>query len=163
MKKILVLMLAALMLLAIFTVNTALATDNGEDDRIEALDAAISEGSDAGAVVITAPEDVPTPSGEPALPESFTWKYLITTGGAAIFVFFVVKFAKAPIDKIGHIPTRLLVYILCLVTLLVANVFMNHGITIETAVLCVFNALISAYTAYGTYEVWEKKKEPPAV
>ena len=114
MKKILVLMLAALMLLAIFTVNTALATDNGEDDRIEALDAAISEGSDAGAVVITAPEDVPTPSGEPALPESFTWKYLITTGGAAIFVFFVVKFAKAPIDKIGHIPTRLLVYILCL-------------------------------------------------
>ena len=164
MKRILTLVLAAFLLLAIFTF-TALATDNGEDDRIEAMDTA-GEASDAAAVDspfdYIAPMNETAPSGEPALPESFTWKYLITTGGAAIFVFFVVKFAKAPIDKIGQIPTRLLVYVLCLVTLLVANVFMNHGITIETAVLCVFNALISAYSAYGTYEVWEKKKEPPA-
>ena len=158
MKKILTCLLAVLLLLA-FTALPALATDNGEDDRVEAMEAAIVNDSPADdAVVTTTVYADPAPSGEPVLPDSFTWQYLVTTGGAAIFVFFVVKFAKAPIDKIGHIPTRLLVYILCLVTLLIANVFMNHGITIETAVLCVFNALISAYAAYGTYEVWDMKK-----
>ena len=112
-------------------------------------------------------EDAVTDAGEaitaePApgeLPSEFTWKYLVTTGGAAILVFFIVQYAKAPLDNVGHIPTRLLVYILVLVTLLVANTFLNHGITIEIAALCVFNALISAYSAYGMYEVWAKKRE----
>ena len=110
--------------------------------------------SDAGEIV-TAPAEA-TP-GE--LPSEFTWKYLVTTGGAAVLVYFIVQYAKTPLDKVGHIPTRLLVYILALVTLLVANAFLNHGITIEIAALCVFNALISAYGAYGMYEVWAKKRE----
>lgn len=112
------------------------------------------EQANAGEIVATADEATP---GE--LPTEFTWKYLVTTGGAAILVFFIVQYAKAPLDKVGHIPTRLLVYILVLVTLLVANTFLNHGITIEIAALCVFNALISAYSAYGMYEVWAKKRE----
>ena len=112
------------------------------------------EQADAGEIVATADEATP---GE--LPTEFTWKYLVTTGGAAILVFFIVQYAKAPLDKIGHIPTRLLVYVLCLVTLLVANAFLNHGLQIETAALSVFNALISAYSAYGMYEVWVRKKE----
>jgi len=93
------------------------------------------------------------------LPAEFTWTYLVTTGGAAVFVFAVVQFAKAPLDKVWHIPTRLLVYILSFATLLVANAFLNHGLQIETVALSVFNALISAYGAYGMYEVWAKKNE----
>ena len=105
---------------------------------------------------IVADEPEPTPG---QLPTEFTWKYLVTTGGTAILVYFIVQYAKAPLDKVGHIPTRLLVYILCLVSLLVSNAFLNHGLKIETAALCVFNALISAYAAYGMYEVWIRKKE----
>ena len=105
-------------------------------------------------IVVDEPE--PTPG---QLPTEFTWKYLVTTGGTAILVYFIVQYAKAPLDKVGHIPTRLLVYILCLVSLLVSNAFLNHGLKIETAALCIFNALISAYAAYGMYEVWIRKKE----
>ena len=105
--------------------------------------------------MITA-EPVPTP-GE--LPSEFTWKYLATTAGAAVLAFAVVQFIKAPLDTIWKSPTRLLVYLLCLITLLVANAFLNHGLTIEMAALSVFNALIAAYSAYGLYEVFIRKKE----
>lgn len=142
MKKILTLICAILL---IFTLCVLPVMASAEATVTEA---------DAGEIVAAA--DGATP-GE--LPSEFTWKYLVTTGGAAILVFFIVQYAKAPLDNVGHIPTRLLVYILCLVTLLVASAFLNHGITIETAALCVFNALISAYSAYGMYEVWVRKKE----
>lgn len=153
-------LLAAFLLLATFT-YTALATDNGEDDRIEAIDAAVAtEAPEAATVVTTTYYGDASPSDEPVLPDTFTWGYLLTTGGAALFVYFIVRFAKAPLDKVWKIPTRLLVYILCLATLLVANTFFNHGINMETAALCVVNALIAAYSAYGMYEVWDKKKPP---
>jgi len=61
MKKILACLLAAFLLLAIFTI-TALATDNGEDDRIEAIDAAIVDdgpADDAEATVTTYVEPEP--------------------------------------------------------------------------------------------------------
>ena len=142
MKRIIFILLAAL-LLAVTCVLPALAEGNP-------------------IAVVTLGETVepePTP-GE--LPSEFTWKYLATTAGAAALAFAVVQFIKAPLDTAFHIPTRLLVYLLCLATLLVANAFMNHGLKIETAVLCVFNALISAYSAYGLYEVWIRKKERDA-
>ena len=101
-------------------------------------------------------EPVPTPG---KLPSEFSWKYLAKTAGAAVFAFAVVQFIKAPLDTIWKIPTRILVYLLCLITLLVANAFLNHGLTIEMAALSVFNALIAAYSAYGLYEVFIRKKE----
>ena len=104
-------------------------------------------------------EPAPTP-GE--LPNEFTWKYLASTAGAAALAFAVVQFIKAPLDNVWKIPTRLLVYLLCLITLLIANAFLNHGLTIEMGALSVFNALISAYTAYGLYEVFIRKKESAA-
>lgn len=104
-------------------------------------------------------EPAPTP-GE--LPNEFTWKYLASTAGAAVLAFAVVQFIKAPLDNVWKIPTRLLVYLLCLITLLIANAFLNHGLTIEMGALSVFNALISAYTAYGLYEVFIGKKESAA-
>jgi len=156
-------LLAVFLLLAVFTVS-ALATDNGEDDRLEVLEAAeaVNEAPGEASVVTTTYYGDPAPSDEPALPDTFTWGYLLTTGGAAVFVYFIVRFAKAPLDKVWKIPTRLLVYVLCLATLLIANTFFNHGINGETAALCVVNALISAYGAYGMYEVWDKKKPPAA-
>ena len=141
MKKLLVLICTALL---VFAVCILPVMANAEPPAM----------ADAGEIVTTPAEATP---GE--LPDKFSWEYLVTTGGAAIFVYFVVQFAKAPLDKVWHIPTRLLVYILCLATLLVANAFLNHGLTVEMVALSVFNALISAYGAYGMYEVWVRKKE----
>lgn len=142
MKKLLILICTALLVFAVCVLPVMAIAEPPETGS-----------TDAGEIVATADEATP---GE--LPTEFTWKYLVTTGGAAVLVFFIVQYAKAPLDKVGHIPTRLLVYVLCLITLLVANAFLNHGITIEIAALCVFNALISAYSAYGMYEVWVRKK-----
>lgn len=142
MKKLLILICTALLVFAVCILPVMAIAEPPEIGAV-----------DAGEIVATAEGATP---GE--LPTEFTWEYLVTTGGAAILVFFIVQYAKAPLDKVGHIPTRLLVYVLCLITLLVANVFLNHGITIEIGALCVFNALISAYSAYGMYEVWVRKK-----
>lgn len=138
MKKILFLILAAVMILTV-AVLPAFA-------RAEVNPIATGEGESVA-------------SAEPGeLPEVFTWQYLATTAGAAVVAFAVVQFIKAPLDRVFHVPTRLLVYLICLATLLIANQFLNHGLTIEVAALSVFNALISAYTAYGLYEVWVRKK-----
>ena len=96
MKKFLTLICAILL---IFTLCILPVMASAEATMIEA---------DVGEIVAAA--DGATP-GE--LPSEFTWKYLVTTGGAAILVFFIVQYAKAPLDNVGHIPTRLLVYILC--------------------------------------------------
>lgn len=141
MKKLLVLICTALL---VFAVCILPVMANAEPPAM----------ADAGEIVTTPAEATP---GE--LPDKFSWEYLVTTGGAAIFVFAVVQYAKAPLDNIWKIPTRLLVYILSFITLLVANYFLNHGLNIETVALSVFNALISAFGAYGMYEVWVRKKE----
>lgn len=142
MKKLFCLICAVLLVFAL-CVLPALATDNGADDLIDAEE------------IVTEP-DKATPG---KLPEKFSWEYLVTTGGAAIFAFAVAQYAKVPLDKVWKIPTRLLVYILSFITLLVANYFLSHGLNIETVALSVFNALISAFGAYGMYEVWVRKKE----
>lgn len=123
---------------------------------LPAMAETVEPAAEAQTAEVIAAEPVPTP-GE--LPDEFTWKYLATTAGAAVLAFAVVQFIKAPLDTIWKIPTRLLVYLLCLITLLVATAFLNHGLTIEMAALSVFNALISAYSAYGLYEVFVRKKE----
>ncbi len=117
---------------------------------------AIEPAPEAQAAETITAETVPA-HGE--LPDEFTWQYLATTAGAAVLAFAVVQFIKAPLDKIWKIPTRLLVYLLCLITLLISNAFLNYGLTIEMAALSVFNALIAAYSAYGMYEVFIRKKE----
>lgn len=143
MKKLLIMLCIALMLFVICVLPVIAEAAQPAGDATEAVE-------------IVADEPEPTPG---KLPDTFSWKYLATTGGVAVAVYFIVQYAKAPLDKVGHIPTRLLVYGLCLVILVVANAFLNHGITVEMVALCVFNALISAYAAYGMYEVWAKKQK----
>ena len=127
MKKILACLLAAFLLLAIFTI-TALATDNGEDDRIEAIDAAVvNEGPADDAVVTTTIYADP----EPVTPgEPLTWAYLATIAGAAAATLLIVQFLKVPLDSFCHIPTRLFVYIVCLILMLLGTAF-TIGLTAE--------------------------------
>lgn len=153
MKKIFACLLAALLLLAFFTV-TALATDNGEDDRIEAIDAAVvNEGPAEDAVLTTTVYADP----EPVTPgEPLTWAYLATIAGAAAATLLIVQFLKVPLDSFCHIPTRLFVYIVCLILMLLGTAF-TIGLTAENALLTAVNAFVAALTAYGGYEITFKK------
>lgn len=154
MKKIFACLLAVFLLLAIFTF-AALATDNGEDDRIEAIDtaAAIGETPAEDAVVVTTvyAEPEPVTPGEP-----LTWAYLATIAGAAAATLLIVQFLKVPLDSFCHIPTRLFVYIVCLILMLLGTAF-TIGLTVNTALLTAVNAFVAALTAYGGYELTFKK------
>ena len=155
MKKILTCLLAVLLLLAIFTF-TALATDNGEDDRIEAIDAAIvndGPAEDAEATVTTYAEPEPVTPGEP-----LTWAYLATIAGAAAATLLIVQFLKVPLDSFCHIPTRLFVYIVCLILMLLGTAF-TIGLTVNNTLLTAVNAFVAALTAYGGYEITFKKMD----
>lgn len=90
--------------------------------------------------------------------DPFTWQYLGTIAGASAFTLLVVQFFKVKLDKVWKIPTRVFAYFLALVTMLVATAF-NGGLHMNSVMLCVANAFIAAFSAYGAYEVFVKKME----
>lgn len=90
--------------------------------------------------------------------EPFTWQYLATIAGAAAFTLLVVQFFKVPLDKIWKIPTRLLAYIIALITMIVATAF-TTGLDAQTIFLAAVNAFIAALTAYGAYELTFSKAD----
>lgn len=151
MKKIFAITLA-LLLLAVFAV-TAYAVASGADGEEIELEAARTE-TDA-ASDFAAPDSfdgaVTEMPGEP-----LTWAYLATIAGAAAATLLVVQFCKIQLDKVWKIPTRLFVYIVALVFMLLGTSF-TTGLTLDTVLLTAVNALVAAITAYGAYEVTFKK------
>ena len=90
---------------------------------------------------------------EAAQPDAFfDWSYLATYSGAVAATVFIVQFLKLPIDKLGHMPTRVLVYVVSLVVLLLAQLFTGNAFTPEVIALAVLNAVIVAFAAMGVYE-----------
>lgn len=97
--------------------------------------------------------------------DPFTWEQLVTIGGATLAVLLIVQLFKFPLDKIWKIPTRIVVYVISLVVIELATYF-TTGLTVSSAILNVFNALIIALSAMGAYELTfrkmdEQRKEPP--
>ncbi len=90
--------------------------------------------------------------------EPFTWQYLATILGATAATVLIVQLIKLPLDKIGHIPTRYIVYVISLLILELATYF-TSGLTVETGILTALNAVIVALAAMGTYEVAVKRIE----
>ena len=84
--------------------------------------------------------------------EPYTWAYLGTLAGATAATLLIVQFTKAPLDKVWKLPTRLLVYVIALIILLVAQAF-TGGLTGESAMLAALNAVVVAMAAYGSYEL----------
>ncbi len=91
---------------------------------------------------------------EPAtdIGEPLTWAYLATIAGATAATLLIVQFMKVPLDKVWKIPTRVFVYVIALMIMLVATAF-TTGLTPNTALLTAVNAFVVALTAYGSYEV----------
>ena len=82
----------------------------------------------------------------------FDWSYLATYSGAVAAVVFIVQFLKLPVDRLGHVPTRVLVYAVSLAVLLLAQIFTIEAFTAEVVVLAMLNAVLVAFTAMGVYE-----------
>ena len=89
---------------------------------------------------------------QPGVNAFFGWSYLATYSGAVAAVVFIVQFLKLPIDRIGHVPTRVLVYVVSLAVLLLAQLFTAQAFTPEVVALAALNAVIVAFAAMGVYE-----------
>lgn len=82
----------------------------------------------------------------------FSWELLATFSGAVSLVVFIIQLIKAPIDRIGKIPTRFVVYAVSLVILTLAQHFVLGGLTLESFALVLFNSVLVALSAMSVYE-----------
>ena len=87
-----------------------------------------------------------------------SWEQLATIGGAAMATMLIVQLLKLPLDKVWKIPTRIIVFVIAFVVLILATYF-TQGLDWNTALLTVINAVIVALTAMGGYELTFKKIE----
>lgn len=87
-----------------------------------------------------------------------TWEQLATIAGAAMATMLIVQLLKLPIDKVWKIPTRIIVFLIAAIVMLLATYF-TQGLTWNTALLTLMNAVIAALTAMGGYELTFKKLE----
>ena len=84
----------------------------------------------------------PAPASE--APQSpFTWAYLATIAGATAATLLIAQFTKLPLDKVWKIPTRVLVYVIALVLMLLAQSF-SGGLSLDSFALTLVNAFIVA-------------------
>ena len=88
----------------------------------------------------------------------FTWEQLATIAGCTLATLLIVELMKLPLDKVWKIPTRIVVYFIALVLLMLATYF-TSGMSVETALLTLINAVIVALAAMGAYEVTFHKLE----
>ena len=84
--------------------------------------------------------------------EPFTWEQLATIAGATLATLLIVQLLKLPLDKVWKIPTRIVAYVIALITMLLATWF-TTGLTLSNALLAAVTAVIVALAAMGTYEV----------
>lgn len=80
------------------------------------------------------------------------WEILATFTGAVGLTVIIVQMLKLPIDKVWKIPTRYLVYVVCLVIMLLAQYFIGKDMSLETIVITVINAILGTLAAMALYE-----------
>ena len=86
--------------------------------------------------------------------EFVTWEMLATHAGALAMVLIVTQFTKN-LGFIAKIPTQVWSYIVALLILYPANFFIGT-LTVENAVLILFNGIIVALAANGGFEALSK-------
>lgn len=84
--------------------------------------------------------------------EPFSWDYIATIAGATAATLLIVQLLKLPLDKVWKIPTRIWVYLIALILMLLSTQF-TTGLTLQNALLTVVNAVIVALAAMGAYEM----------
>ena len=140
MKRVIFVVMAILVMLAALAATAC---------AVEVIEVAADVAQGVGAI-----EQVAESGGGGTIPtELFTWQVLGTIAGCTAFVLLFVQLIKAPLDKVWKIPTRLLVYVVCLVLMLASAVFSGDGLSLNTALLAVANAVIPTLLAIKTYEL----------
>ena len=84
--------------------------------------------------------------------EPFSWDYIATIAGATAATLLIVQLLKLPLDKVWKIPTRIWVYLIALILMLLSTQF-TTGLTLQNALLTAVNAVIVALAAMGAYEM----------
>lgn len=90
--------------------------------------------------------------------DPFTWTQLATIAGATLATLLIVQLLKLPIDRVYKIPTRIVVYVIALIILLMATYF-SEGLTVSSGLLTAVNAVIVALAAMGAYEMSFRKSD----
>lgn len=90
--------------------------------------------------------------------QPFSWEQLATIAGAALATMLIVQLLKLPLDRVWKIPTRIIVFLIAAVVMLLATYF-TQGLTANTALLTILNAVVAALTAMGGYELTFAKIE----
>jgi hypothetical protein len=142
MKKLICAIFALVLMLSLFT-WTAMA--------VEVIEVAADVAQGVGAIEEIEQSGLPT--------EPFTWKALGTIAGCTAFALLFVQLIKAPLDKVWHIPTRLVVYVVCLIVMLLSAAFGEGGLTVQTGLLAAVNAVIPTLAAMGAYEMTFGRKK----
>jgi len=135
MKKVSKVFLALMALIMLLLAGTALA---------EAPPAALP----ASGAELPVPA-VPYPVEEQA---AYSWGQLATVTGATAAVLLIVQYIKLPIDKVFHVPTRMIVYVISLLIIVGAQAF-TAGLTMKDLPLLAINAFVVALAAMGSYEL----------
>ena len=88
----------------------------------------------------------------------FSWEQLATIAGAALATMLIVQLLKLPLDRVWKIPTRIIVFFIAAAVMLLATYF-TQGLSCNTALLTILNAVIAALTAMGGYDLTFAKLE----
>ena len=100
---------------------------------------------------------------EAALPEDdaqpvYTWAYVGTTAGAAAAAALITQYTKEWLDRLRHVPTRLVVLLLCLL-FMVGSRAAQGALALQDLPIVLLNAVIAATSAMGMYQVTFAKLE----
>lgn len=142
MKRIMLALCAVLALLIVYAVTA---------QAVEVIEVAADVAQGVGAIEEIEQSGLPT--------EPFTWKALGTIAGCTAFALLFVQLIKATLDKVWHIPTRLVVYVVCLIVMLLSATFGEGGLTVQTGLLAAVNAVIPTLAAMGAYEMTFGRKK----
>ena len=89
--------------------------------------------------------------------EFFTWAGLATYAGATLATTFFTQLLKG-IGFIDKIPTRIFSYLIALI-ILVAATFFTGAFAVDSAVLCLVNAVVVSLAANGAFDAMSAKNE----
>ena len=89
-------------------------------------------------------------AGEQPAEGFFSWAMLATYAGATAATLAVTQVFKG-VGFIDKIPTRIFSYVVALVLLLAATAF-TAGLTVESAALCIINAVVVSLASNGAFD-----------
>lgn len=80
------------------------------------------------------------------------WSVLGTFSGAVGLTVIIVQLLKLPLDHVWKIPTRYLVYVVCLAIMLLAQYFVGNQLSLQIIAITALNAVLGTLTAMALYE-----------